>query len=697
MITITTTPLSTSDIQVDWAYSTFNEATNLEVSADGITYTPVAGSPFPKGTNSTIVSGLTGATRYWFRIKKTVWVAYSKANDDSATLLDFDTALSFDGVNDNVRVNGVDAVPFAPLTSGSMWVKFLEPATSTHITRFLFVCYNGGGGNSSFVGITEVNGSAFPDLRALSLELWTKTGKNLGVGFTIPDDIGVWFNIAWAVQPTGNTDEYRCAMTWNGVNAFQSIQVRTGGQQDFYGTTRIGGNSGGSSNNAVVIDQFAILTNEDLTSGAEEIYNDGKGIDLYQKYDPSKFLVYYDFNEGIADANNAGIAAPELIDRSGNGYTGTLNNFAKTGTTSNWVDSIDNAIEVFSLTPLTTTSITFTVTNNPDPNLATVIAFEYSKTSDFAVIVGSNATASSVVVLGLDINTKYYFRAQLVGMTGYFRVESSFALAADPLEVFGSDLIMWYRSDDYIANVGSISRTAQLNDRSGNGRHLTEAVTVNQPYNEAAGNDSGRSLLDGHIGQHVSSAQTITNKKRLSILPVDWGSPVSGDIVMITVMGGGTGAGRQHYHFSRNNVADGDSNFSNSPYSLFSGTSSAFFRYTSALEYLTQYSDLQYLPYDKRAIMSETKTDISAMSSYFNGVLESNVLDVTAATSIKDLDSFIMFGDPANTQQAAPDMTNWETFFIKGNYTNLAAKLNGIHEVYLSQRYPSLNIVSPNL
>ena len=46
-------------------------------------------------------------------------------------------------------------------------------------------------------------------------------------------------------------------------------------------------------------------------------------------------IAYYNFNSGIAGANNAGITT--LTDNSGHANNGTLTNFALTGTTSNWV------------------------------------------------------------------------------------------------------------------------------------------------------------------------------------------------------------------------------------------------------------------------------------------------------------------------------------------------------------------------
>lgn len=45
-------------------------------------------------------------------------------------------------------------------------------------------------------------------------------------------------------------------------------------------------------------------------------------------------MAYYSFNQGVADANNVGLDS--LIDQSGNGFNGTLQNFALSGVVSNW-------------------------------------------------------------------------------------------------------------------------------------------------------------------------------------------------------------------------------------------------------------------------------------------------------------------------------------------------------------------------
>lgn len=51
----------------------------------------------------------------------------------------------------------------------------------------------------------------------------------------------------------------------------------------------------------------------------------------------SGLIAYYNFNQGIAGGNNAGVTT--LIDVTSNGFDGTLNGFSLTGPTSNWVGS----------------------------------------------------------------------------------------------------------------------------------------------------------------------------------------------------------------------------------------------------------------------------------------------------------------------------------------------------------------------
>jgi hypothetical protein len=68
---------------------------------------------------------------------------------------------------------------------------------------------------------------------------------------------------------------------------------------------------------------------------------------------------HYDFNQYLANGNNAGNT--QLLDRSGNGKNGTLNNFLLSSTGSNWVPAMAN---YFSGTCQQVSSGTFTITGN---------------------------------------------------------------------------------------------------------------------------------------------------------------------------------------------------------------------------------------------------------------------------------------------------------------------------------------------
>jgi len=81
----------------------------------------------------------------------------------------------------------------------------------------------------------------------------------------------------------------------------------------------------------------------------------------------------YEFNQGTANANNAGVT--NLADNSGNGNNGTLNNFALTGSTSNWTGGIlpssivtltnnfNNSASASGVYPVGVTNITWTATD----------------------------------------------------------------------------------------------------------------------------------------------------------------------------------------------------------------------------------------------------------------------------------------------------------------------------------------------
>lgn len=85
-------------------------------------------------------------------------------------------------------------------------------------------------------------------------------------------------------------------------------------------------------------------------------------------------LAYYKFNQGLDNTNNA--TTTSLIDSSGNGYTGTLNNFALSGSISNWVAaravSTGTTCPTFLSTNESEFSSKFSVSPNPSNGLFTI-------------------------------------------------------------------------------------------------------------------------------------------------------------------------------------------------------------------------------------------------------------------------------------------------------------------------------------
>ncbi|RZL14424.1 MAG: hypothetical protein EOO62_05500, partial [Hymenobacter sp.] len=109
---------------------------------------------------------------------------------------------------------------------------------------------------------------------------------------------------------------------------------------------------------------------------------------------PASQVYYANFDQGVAGGNNTGLTS--LTDQSGSGNTGTLTNFALTGTTSNRVRSFPTITAVNPTSGAAGTSISITGTNLTD---ATGFAFNGTTTIGFATPT-SDLTATVTVPPG---------------------------------------------------------------------------------------------------------------------------------------------------------------------------------------------------------------------------------------------------------------------------------------------------------
>jgi len=124
---------------------------------------------------------------------------------------------------------------------------------------------------------------------------------------------------------------------------------------------------------------------------------------------PASLKAYYNFDQGTAGGNNAGLTS--LPDQSGSNNTGTLNNFALTGTSSNFVRSFPTITGIAPTSGNTGSSVTVTGTNLTD---ATGFAFNGTAVSPFTtptgdlmatVTVPSGATTGPVSVASATLAT----------------------------------------------------------------------------------------------------------------------------------------------------------------------------------------------------------------------------------------------------------------------------------------------------
>ncbi len=215
------------------------------------------------------------------------------------------SGLHFDGTDDAIIIG--NAAPMQ-MNSGTLeaWIKT-----------------NNAGSSWRAIAVKALAYGLFLYDNELVVYDWT-LGSGLGniyTGVNLAD--GNWHHVAVA---------FNSGLT-NGSSVYvDGALVRTYTQNIFAQTEvfAIGqsGNSGPYQSFQGTIDEVRIWN---VRRTATEIA-DNRNCDVAQH---TNLLAYYRFNEGTASGTNTGIST--AIDYSGNGYCGTMINFAKTGSTSNFV------------------------------------------------------------------------------------------------------------------------------------------------------------------------------------------------------------------------------------------------------------------------------------------------------------------------------------------------------------------------
>ncbi len=206
-------------------------------------------------------------------------------------------------------------------------------------------------------GYVEIPHQAFLNIDDThTVEFWLKTTSNAERHIIRKKDGGVGVKIVAGNGLThvtvGDGADYAGALKNDGLwHHYAFVANGSGNRQLFVDGTLYGTNTDAFAMNSSTENMFF-----GFPSGSPQME-----IDEYRLWDVARtpleiqtnknlelvgnetdLIAYYNFNEGIPSGNNTGIVAPEIKDKTANNNHGTLKNFIKTGSSSNWLDRNTN-------------------------------------------------------------------------------------------------------------------------------------------------------------------------------------------------------------------------------------------------------------------------------------------------------------------------------------------------------------------
>jgi hypothetical protein len=227
---------------------------------------------------------------------------------------DAGNALHFDGTNDRVAaaLPPVFTNPGVGDLTAEVWVFRSAPSV---FGRILFVQQD----TANFAAIAEAGTGAI-------YFYLVSSGTNRSVATTASIPTGRWVHLAvrWRASP-------------------EELSIYFDGTQQ---ATIAGGTSSTGTNGVMMLGARPDGAQPLVVGRMDElrIWDTARSLcairrDRYLRLPGStpNLVTYYDFNQGVADADNIGLT--NLPDLSGGDQNGTLTNFALTGTTSNWIAS----------------------------------------------------------------------------------------------------------------------------------------------------------------------------------------------------------------------------------------------------------------------------------------------------------------------------------------------------------------------
>lgn len=434
----------------------------LEVAKNNTFTQPITGSPFTVAGSSSeqVITGLTPNATYYYRLKANkASVAeqgvYTQVQSITiAKTLATGNALNFDGVDDYVSMSSGTANLSGNFTV-MLWVKPDDVTKAMHLFSTREPASNAF--DIQLIGGNRIHGDIGPGIGN-----WITTSADANYNYRANQ----WLHIAYTVSPTGYKIYANGQEVGNGVlsgtpllvNASNIITLGKNGTEDTY----FKGN----------LDEVKVFSS---TLSALEIKEEMLGNTTALA---ANRILYYDFN----------LSAPSkmLYNYTGADYNGMLNNFALSGTASNWVESY--AMVLPAATNASAIDGTKFAANWTAPTIGQVDNYilEVATNNTFSSpIAGSPFTVNGLAkeITGLNTVTNYYYRVH-----------------AEKTSVAGQGAF----SEIITLNTGKINQTIvfnSLNDKVyGNSTfNLTASASSNLPVSYSSSNENVATISGGTV------------------------------------------------------------------------------------------------------------------------------------------------------------------------------------------------------
>ena len=314
-----------------------NEATPLSISAAGagLTYqwysnsvaVNYGGNAITAATNSSYTPNLGGSNYHYASVTNAIGCSVNSAVSGVITLNGvasaavFGNALNFDGSNDFVNItqsNAVRNLGMAPFTMEAMIYLSNTSGVNSIIRKT--------GDYNLYINSNKLAAEVWPGGEGVSSSFKEATGSTINISANQWTHVAaVWDGTAFSLYVDGildpSTTNTRSAGGTDNLTIGRSITY----DQPFNGKI-----------DEVRIWNIARAQTDILSSLSKELTGSEGGL-----------VSYYNFNQGVAAGDNSLVTT--LTDKTVNANDGTLNNFALSGATSNWVANRNNLTEGISL------------------------------------------------------------------------------------------------------------------------------------------------------------------------------------------------------------------------------------------------------------------------------------------------------------------------------------------------------------